>query len=107
MNINTNLKEMRKQKNITQKEIAQITGIPYANYNKYETTQTLPDIITLEKLANFYNVTIDYLVGRDFKNELGYLNDTEIELVKTFKELKPLNQIKIIAEIKGMLIAQN
>ena len=101
------LKELRKNEKLNQSEIAQKLNIPLMTYNNYENEKTEPNIETLIKIANFYNVTIDYLIGRDFANDIGYLSNTERELLNTFKQLKPLNQIKILAEIKGILIAQD
>ena len=101
------LKELRKQANKTQEELAQILNTTQTTYSKYELEMHEPNIDTLIKLANFYNVTIDYLIGRENTNDIGYLSDAERELLNNFKKLKPLNQIKILAEIKGILIAQN
>lgn len=101
------LKEIRKQQNKNQQEIAKLLNTTQASYSRYELEQSEPNLETLCKLADFYGVTMDYLIGRDFKNELGYLNDSEKELLNAFRQLKPINQIKIIAEIKGILIAQN
>lgn len=101
------IKELRKENNKNQTEIANYLNISQSNYGKYELGIIEPDIKTLVKLADFYNVTIDYLIGRDFANDVGYLSDAERELLNNFKQLKPLNQIKILAEIKGILIAQD
>ena len=101
------LKELRKNKQLTQEEIAQILNTQQRTYSGYEIGRSEPNIDTLIKLANFYNVTIDYLIGRDYANDIGYLSDAERELLNNFKQLKPLNQIKILAEIKGILIAQD
>lgn len=101
------LKELRKQQKLTQEEIAKTLNTTQQTYQRYEIEQSEPNLETLCKLADYYGVTLDYLVGRDFKNELGYLNDSEKELLNSFRKLKPINQIKIIAEIKGILIAQN
>lgn len=101
------LKELRNKENLTQKDLAQMLNVGISTYLGYEKETSEPTIETLVKLANYYGVTMDYLIGRDFKNELGYLNDSEKELLNAFRQLKPINQIKIIAEIKGMIIVQN
>ena len=101
------LKELRNKENLTQRDLAQMLNVGTSTYLGYEKETSEPTIETLVKLANYYGVTMDYLIGRDFKNELGYLNDSEKELLNAFRQLKPINQIKIIAEIKGILIAQN
>ena len=58
--------ELRKAKGFNLKEAAEAIGIEYQNYRKYETTSS-PKIDTLIKIADFYGVTTDYLVGRKNK----------------------------------------
>ena len=57
------LKDLREDRDLTQKEIAELLGTAREQYNKYELgRQEIPfhHVITL---AKFYNVTIDYLAG--------------------------------------------
>lgn len=58
------LKELRLKKGLNQKEIANELNIEYQNYNKYELNKNEPNIATLIKLANYYDVSLDFLVGR-------------------------------------------
>ena len=101
-----NLKLLRKQNNKTQAEIAKLLSITSAGYNNYEKKKTEPSIDILVKLADYYNVTLDYLVGREFNNEFGYLNDKEKELVSMFRQMNNDNQLTLFAEAKGILISQ-
>lgn len=55
------LKELRKEKKITQEELAMQLQIPRVNYNRYELQKVQPDIETLKKLAEFYQTSLDYL----------------------------------------------
>ena len=59
------LKELRKKQNLTQTEFANIIGLQRATYNKQEIEKAKPDIDTLIKFADYYDVSLDYLVGRD------------------------------------------
>ena len=101
------LKELRKENKQNQEDIAKYLNVTQVSYGRYELGTSEPTIETLIKLANFYNVTIDYLVGRDFNNDIGYLSDNERQLLDDFRKLSPLNQIKVLSEIKGFLMAQN
>lgn len=101
------LKEIRKQQKMNQEEFAKQFNITQKTYSNYENEITQPDLKTLMEIADKYNVSVDFILGRNFNNELGYINDSEKELINAFRQLKPINQIKIIAEIKGILIAQN
>lgn len=57
------LKLLRHEKKITQKALAQIVLLPRVTYAHYEIGKRAPDLDTVIRLARFYNVTVDYLVG--------------------------------------------
>ena len=63
MNI-SRLKEIRKDRDITQTEVAKYLGMKQQQYSEYEIGKRLIPVETLDKLADFYNTSIDYLVGR-------------------------------------------
>ena len=98
MNTN-NLKLLRKQNKKTQADIANILNITTAGYNKYEINNTEPNIETLCKLADYYNVSLDYLVGREFGNELGYVTELQMNFIKLFLKLNERKQLLAMGEI--------
>lgn len=55
---------LRKERRVYQRELAELLGLTLRGYQFYEDGTNEPNIKTLIALANFYNVTIDYLVGR-------------------------------------------
>ena len=57
------LKELRKERNLTQKQVAEVIGITIKGYNFYELGLREPPIDTLKKLCLFFNVSSDYLIG--------------------------------------------
>lgn len=101
------LKELRKQKKATQIELSKLLNITQVTYGRYELETSEPNIETLCKLADYYNVSIDYLIGRENINEIGYLNEQQINAVKLIKELNPVNLLQAIGYISGLLTAQN
>lgn len=101
------LKELRNSEQKSSEELAKLLDISIQAYYKYENGKAEPNIQNLIKLADFYNVTLDYLVGRPFNNEFGYMSSEEKMLVNKFRQLNTYNQAKIIGEVSGMLIAQN
>ena len=101
------LKELRKKENKTQEEIATNVGIEKRNYQNYELGIRKPTLETLIKIANYFNVSLDYIVERDFNNDIGYITNDEKELITDYRKLNQINKIKILAELKGFLIAQN
>lgn len=66
------LKELRKESSYTQEDMAKKIGITKSAYGYYEQEKTIPDAFTLEKLADIFNVSTDYLLG---KTELRNYSD--------------------------------
>lgn len=64
MNLGSKILELRKQKNVTQEELAAELGVTAAAVSKWENGYTLPDILMLCALADFFAVTTDELLGR-------------------------------------------
>ena len=66
-----NLKLLRKQKGYTQIALQMQTGIEQALLSKYETGDRVPPTETLLHLAEFYNVSIDYILCRTDNPEVN------------------------------------
>lgn len=59
------LREVRKSKKLTQKELADKFGTNRVNVTKWETGRTEPSLENLVKLADLFEVSLDWLFGRD------------------------------------------
>jgi HTH-type transcriptional regulator, competence development regulator len=59
--------ELRKAKKLRQEDIANILGIARTTYAMYEQGNREPDFDTLNKIADYFEVTIDHLLGREEK----------------------------------------
>lgn len=59
------LKELRKDKGVTQKEVALAIGCSTGNYARYERGEHEPDIATLKSLSTYFQKSIDYIVCND------------------------------------------
>ena len=57
------LKELRKAKGVTQKEVADSIFCSVNGYARYEREEREPDIKTLKILSKYFDVSIDYIVG--------------------------------------------
>lgn len=101
-----NLKNLRLANKKSQKEIADMLGVAQKTYSNYELGDFEPSIPKLIKLADYYDVTLDYLVDRPFSNTFGYLSDEEKKLISNFRNMNKSNQSKLIAQSEGILIAQ-
>ena len=63
------LKELRTEKGATQKEVAEFICCSPLVYSRYEREEREPDIDALCKLADYFNVIVDYIVCRTDKKE--------------------------------------
>ena len=59
------LKEVRKSKGLTQQDVAKYVGISQNNYSYWENGKVKIDNDSIKKLADLFNVSVDYLLGRD------------------------------------------
>ena len=70
MEIKLRLKELRKKEKISQLKLQMDTGIEQALISKYENGKRVPPTETLILIAEFFNVSIDYLIGRTENPEI-------------------------------------
>ncbi|QDR80307.1 helix-turn-helix domain-containing protein [Sporomusa termitida] len=98
------LKQLREKKKLTQQEMANLLGIARGTYAHYEINSREPDNATLGRLADFFGVTTDELLGRQ-KNTQVDKEISQEELTKLFESLSPEEQkaflIKHIIPILG------
>lgn len=78
---NERLRELRSSKKLSQQELSDRLGLNRATYARYETGDTQPDFDTLKKIADFFDVSTDYLLGRSDKprssNQLNGIDEKE------------------------------
>ena len=71
MKCNARLKELRLKSTYLQKELASLIGVSVRTFQDYEQGKTEPNIEKLIKLADTFQVPLDYLVGREFNSSPG------------------------------------
>ena len=64
-------KKVRQERNLTQKQVAEGIGIAEQAYQRYEYGRTVPSATVLIALADYFDVSLDYLCGRSDKRERG------------------------------------
>lgn len=64
MSFGKTLAILREEKNIDRMELAKVLNISYSSVSKYETDIRFPDQEILKKIADYFEVSIDYLLGR-------------------------------------------
>lgn len=83
------LKQLRKERGILQNILAKDINVTQATISSWEIERTAPNIAQLNLLANYFNVTVDYLIGRtDECNAYIYdLGDNEKSFLKYYNKL--------------------
>ena len=86
-----NLKALRNKKGISQQQLADVIGVTQQSVNKYENHSVEPDIYTLIKIADYFETTIDYLVGRvsDDGPDENRITHEEKSMIYSFRSLNP------------------
>ncbi|SDC68941.1 Transcriptional regulator, contains XRE-family HTH domain [Paenibacillus sp. UNCCL117] len=106
------LKNLREERKIRQMDVASKIGIARTTYASYEQGFREPDQSTLLKIADFFKVDIDYLLGRadtPFSNPSSHdpLNDPEMQLFfKDWDKLSPERQEEVKAFMRAQLRIQ-
>ncbi|WP_406944521.1 helix-turn-helix domain-containing protein [Halobacillus sp. SY10] len=90
--VSERLKMLRKENKMSQRDVAKLLGISESGYGYYEQGRNEPSIGMIKMLADRYDVTTDYLLGRSNSPDLseqeefeGFANDPELQ--KWYKEL--------------------
>lgn len=106
--VGNRLRLLRKQYNIKQTDLVKVLGVKEATISKYEAGLVSMTEESLIKAADFFNVSIDYILGRseDTSKETEEKLDNDRELEKNYKERKKKiehsNRIKLLREKEGL-----
>lgn len=85
------LKELRKNRNLNQTQVASVLGFTYFTYGKWEQGKAEPSLSSLQKLADFFHVSTDDLLGR-----------TEDELERPVPADLPEEENKLLNYYRGL-----
>ena len=103
-----NLKTVREEKNLQQKEVGQKLNRTAACISSWETGKTEPSIDDLIKLADFFEVSIDYLVGRtDEYNVIHEVQDYSSlhkKMLSLFDKLSSDDRMQVIGFMQALLL---
>ena len=83
------MKSLREEKGLTMKDVANCVGLPYTTYVNYEKGAREPSSETLIKIAKFFDVSVDYLIGRT----------DEIELPSNIIPMPTMRKIPLVGNI--------
>lgn len=116
MSFGKKLYEMRKQKGLSQEELAIDLNISQSSVSNYEAGTTLPDILFLEKVSKYFSVPIQEILSNDnltfynHKNsggQNGYvINNLPEKLIEQYEETisslkKQIQVLKLLIDSKG------
>ena len=90
------IKELRKEKGINQQKLAMELNITQAGISKYELGKAEPDISMLIHLADYFDVSVDYLIGRtDYPASLKPHTPQEEALLEKIRSLDRADRKKL------------
>ena len=95
--VGNNIKRIRKQKNISQKDMAKKLNMPYSTYSNYENNNREPNAATLRKIADILNVDISDLLNinsQENESSEKYLSD-DINTIQVIEDLIKLCEFNI------------
>ena len=104
-----NLKILRQEYGISQQRLADVIGVSQQSINQYENHSVEPDISVLTRLADHFNTSIDFIVGRTNirrpieHTEAFHLNRDESDVVTQYRALKGSEKQCIALMIKTLL----
>ena len=81
----TRLKLLRKHRKISQAKLAHVLGLTQQSVAKWEKNQSEPQPSTLKMIANYFNVTVDFLL--DNEKEEPLFTEEELRLVESYRQL--------------------
>ena len=104
-----NLKLLRQEYGISQQKLADVIGVSQPSINKYENHNIEPEIEILKRMADYFNTSIDYIVGyTDIRRKIEHtedchLNQFESEMITRFRSLSDDEKTCIDHTIKTFL----
>ena len=100
------LKQLRIEKKVTQSDVAKFLNVTRQGYANYETGKTSPTPTILVKLADYFECTVDYLVGRESERGSVIINadlkESEEELLSIYRSQTEQNKKYLLTFARGL-----
>lgn len=84
-NFSERIKELRSQRKLSQRELGRALNLSNASIAMYETGKRTPDIETLEAICDYFNVTMDYMLGKEDLS-VRLLDGEEMVLIDAYRQ---------------------
>lgn len=92
------LKQLRKEKGITQEQLAEALNVSNRTVSRWETGNNMPDIGILVDIADYYNISIPEIINGERKSEI--MNKEEREIAKSMSDYATTEKENIFKEMK-------
>ena len=106
MLITKRLRDLRESHKLSQQTLCSIVNVTQQQYSKYENGKSKTPPHVLERLANYYNISIDYIIGRTAcKQDIGVLNKEVVDnitvgaLISEILTLSKEGRMRILEQI--------
>jgi transcriptional regulator with XRE-family HTH domain len=108
MNIGEKLKQTRKLKGISQAELSEKVNVHVTNIARYETNKQTPTIEVLKRIADYYDITVDYFVSEDSEIKPASRIRDKV-LLEKFEKIEDFSddEKKVVIELIDAFIAKH
>ena len=91
------LKNLRSTKGVTQDDMAEMLNIKRQTYSAYERGISVPDIAAITKIADYFDVTVDYLLERPNSSSVASMAlKSAVEIARVYVGLSAENKLKVL-----------
>lgn len=107
--MDTNIRKLRKSTGLTMKQFGSVIGVSESMVSLYETGKNEPDLSLLVKMADYFSVTLDELVGYRAKAEkkpVAKSDERDVRILELFNQLSDRNSQRVLDYVSDILIAQ-
>ena len=104
-----NLKRLRKEKGISQQTLGEAVDLTQQSINKYENQRVEPDLATLMKIADFFETSVDFLIGHTaikqrYEPTSSYqLNEEEANFINKYRRLNEKERQSLLMVLDNYL----
>lgn len=98
------LKQLREERCLSKKEVAEYLNVSPSTYGKYELEKRQPDFETLSKLAEYYDVSVDYILGL---SNIRKVDEAFYAFIERMQELDEETKSDVIRLLEHLISKKN